>query len=185
MRNPQEKIRNPEHLSSARSVVFAYQQLSISLSAAAANPHCALMNSAGSLLVKSFIVFYRDCYIPFHSLDFVRSHGAPKLLNQGPAPMPEFAKTRFCLPEPVIPRKAILAIAPKMGSPTTSSSSDGKGMTAERTGGGSYHGVYQAVEAGPAAQNWCSSHDGRFSFSWKELPVSGRVLPFVWAPSAI
>jgi hypothetical protein len=139
------------------------------------------MNSAGSLLVKSFIVFYRDCYIPFHSLDFVRSHGAPKLLSQGPAPMPEFAETRFRLPEPVIPRKVILAIAPRWASPTTSSSRDWKGTTAERTGGGSYHSVYRAVEAGPATQNWCSSHDGHLSFSWKELPVSGRALPFVWA----
>jgi hypothetical protein len=74
---------------------------------------------SGAFVGKELIVFYCDRNIPFHSLDFVRSHGAPQLLNQGTAPMPEFAGTRFRHAEPIIRRKAILfnAISFKMGQP--------------------------------------------------------------------
>jgi hypothetical protein len=40
---------------------------------------------------KEPIIFYRECDIPFHSLDFVRFHRAPQLLDQGTASMSEFA----------------------------------------------------------------------------------------------
>ncbi|MGC2186507.1 MAG: hypothetical protein WA637_24785 [Terriglobales bacterium] len=70
---------------------------------------------------KELILFHRDCYVPFQSLDLVRFHGAPELLDQGTAPVPEFAWTRFCHPEPVIRRKAILfnAIALEMRQPNS------------------------------------------------------------------
>jgi hypothetical protein len=34
----------------------------------------------------------------FQSLDIVRLHGAPKLLDQGMAPVPQFARIRFSHP---------------------------------------------------------------------------------------
>jgi hypothetical protein len=40
---------------------------------------------------KELILFYRNCYVPFQSLDLVSFHGAPELLDQGTAPVPEFA----------------------------------------------------------------------------------------------
>ena len=68
---------------------------------------------------EELIVFYRDRNIPFHSLNFVRVHGASQLLDQGTASVPEFAGTCFRHPEPVIRRKAILfnAIALEMCQP--------------------------------------------------------------------
>jgi hypothetical protein len=49
------------------------------------------MNSAGHFVGEELIVFDRDCHVPFQSLDLVRLHGAPELLDQGTAPVPEFA----------------------------------------------------------------------------------------------
>jgi hypothetical protein len=40
---------------------------------------------------KELIPFDRDRYVPFQSLDLVRFHGAPELLDQGTAPVREFA----------------------------------------------------------------------------------------------
>jgi hypothetical protein len=57
--------------------------------------HAPLNEIGGAFAGEELIVFDRDCDIPLHSLNFMRFHGAPELLNQSTAPMPEFAGIRF------------------------------------------------------------------------------------------
>ena len=51
-----------------------------------------LMNSAGRLLGKELIVLYRDRDTVFHSLNFVRFHGAPELFDEGVTSVPDRAR---------------------------------------------------------------------------------------------
>jgi len=48
---------------------------------------------SGAFVGKELIVFDRDRYVPFQSLDLVRFHGASELLDQGTAPALEFARS--------------------------------------------------------------------------------------------
>jgi hypothetical protein len=61
--------------------------------------HAPLLNEIrGTFAGEELIVLDRDCDIPFHSLNFMRFHSTPELLNQSTAPTPEFAGIRGELP---------------------------------------------------------------------------------------
>ena len=74
------------------------------------------------------IVLDRDCDIPFRSLNFMRFHSAPELLDQSTAPMAELARTRFRHTEPVIPSNTILFNAIAFENMPTLSALLGAGM---------------------------------------------------------
>ena len=85
MRNPKEKSKIPRLLDQFRSSTILYY-----------SPQRRRIRTppdepSGAFVGEELIVFDRDCYVPFQSLDLVRFHGAPELLDQGTAPVPEFA----------------------------------------------------------------------------------------------
>ena len=81
--------------------------------------HARLGELSRAFVSKKFIVFYRDCDIPFQRLDFVRFHGASELLDEGTTAMAELAGIFLRHPELVVRGEAILfnAIALEMCRP--------------------------------------------------------------------
>jgi hypothetical protein len=57
---------------------------------------CALVNKFNrAFAFKQLVIFYHDRDATFQSLDFMRFHGAPELLDEGTAPVSKLAGTCF------------------------------------------------------------------------------------------